>query len=251
MISRNLISNTISKYHLNGLVEKVIWKVRNDVLHISFRNETGNLTGEIFVPCKMEEGEFNIYDTSRLNKLLGIVEGTILIDVLKNANNVPTIFKIADSKMDIHYNLAAPEILQGYWFDSTQLKEKLPQYDVEAKLTEESLRLFLKAVGALGNEVEEFNISTKEELNGEEIEFSLGTNASNRVTFGVSCHITNPIQTPLKYDIVSFKEIFMSNKSFKEGTIYFSNAGIAKISFEEEIDENETIQITYFIANKS
>lgn len=236
---------------MNGLVEKVIWKVKNDVLHISFKNEAGNLTGEIFVPCKMEEGKFNIYDTSRLNKLLGIVEGTILIDVLKNANNIPTIFKIADSKMDIHYNLAAPEILQGYWFDSTPLKEKLPQYDVEAKLTEESLRLFLKAVGALGNEVEEFNISTKEELNGEEIEFSLGTNASNRVTFGVSCHVKNPIQTSLKYDIISFKEIFMSNKAFKEGTIYFSNVGIAKVSFEEEIDENETIQITYFVANKS
>lgn len=251
MISRNLLSSTISKYHLNGLVEKVVWKVNNNILHIAFRNEVGNLTGEIFVPCKIEKGEFNINDTSRLNKLLNILEGTILIDIIKNASDIPTLFKIADSKMDVDYNLAASEVLQGYWFDSSQLKDSLPEYDVEAELNEEDLRLFLKSVGALGTEVEEFNISTREEINGEEIEFSLGTNYSNRVSFGVSCKVKNPIVNPIRYDIISFKEILQSNKSFKTGKIYFSNTGISKAEFIEEIGEDEEIEVTYYIANKN
>jgi hypothetical protein len=250
MISRSLLSNTISKYHLNGLVEKVIWKVKDDLLHIAFRNEAGNITGEVKVPCRMVEGDFNIYDTSRLNKLLNILEGTILVDVINNANNIPTVFKIADSKMDVHYNLASPGLLVGFWFDNSVVEDQIPQYDVTADLNEEDLRLFLKSVGALGNEVFDFQISTREELNGEELVFSLGTDFTNRVSFGVSCNIVNPVANTLTFEIDAFKEVFQSNKSLKTGKLNFSNKGIIKLEFTEEIAEDEEIKIIYYIAKK-
>jgi len=250
MISRSLLSNTISKYHLNGLVEKVIWKVKDNLLHIAFRNEAGNITGEVKVPCKMVSGDFNIYDTSRLNKLLNILEGTILVDVVNNASNVPTVFKIADSKMDVHYNLASPGLLVGFWFDSSAVEDQIPQYDVIANLNEEDLRLFLKSVGALGNEVLDFQISTREELNGEEIVFSLGTDFTNRVSFGVSCNVVNPVTDTLTFEIESFKEAFQANKALKSGKLHFSNKGIIKLEFTEEVGEDEEIKIVYYIAKK-
>jgi len=250
MISRSLLSNTISKYHLNGLVEKVIWKVKDNLLHIAFRNEVGNVTGEIKVPCKMVEGDFNIYDTSRLNKLLNILEGTILIDVINNTRNIPTVFKIADSKMDVHYNLASPGLLVGFWFDSSVVEKQILQYDVTADLNEEDLRLFLKSVGALGNEVLDFQTSTREELNGEEIVFSLGTDFTNRVSFGVSCNIVNPVVEALTFEIEAFKEVFQSNKSLKSGKLHFSNKGIIKLEFTEETGEDEEIEVVYYIAKK-
>jgi hypothetical protein len=250
MISRSLLSNTISKYHLNGLVEKVIWKVKDNLLHIAFRNEVGNVTGEIKVPCKMVEGDFNIYDTSRLNKLLNILEGTILIDVINNTSNIPTVFKIADSKMDVHYNLASPGLLVGFWFDSSVVEKQILQYDVTADLNEEDLRLFLKSVGALGNEVLDFQTSTREELNGEEIVFSLGTDFTNRVSFGVSCNIVNPVVEALTFEIEAFKEVFQSNKSLKSGKLHFSNKGIIKLEFTEETGEDEEIEVVYYIAKK-
>jgi len=250
MISRSLLSNTISKYHLNGLVEKVIWKVKDNLLHIAFRNEAGNITGEVKVPCKMINVDFNIYDTSRLNKLLNILEGTILVDVVNNASNVPTVFKIADSKMDVHYNLASPGLLVGFWFDSSAVEDQIPQYDVTADLNEEDLRLFLKSVGALGSEVLDFQISTREELNGEEIVFSLGTDFTNRVSFGVSCNVVNPVTDTLTFEIESFKEAFQANKSLKSGKLSFSNKGIIKLEFTEEVGEDEEIKIVYYIAKK-
>jgi len=250
MISRSLLSNTISKYQLNGLVEKVIWKVKDNLLHIAFRNEVGNVTGEIKVPCKMVEGDFNIYDTSRLNKLLNILEGTILIDVINNTSNIPTVFKIADSKMDVHYNLASPGLLVGFWFDSSVVEKQILQYDVTADLNEEDLRLFLKSVGALGNEVLDFQTSTREELNGEEIVFSLGTDFTNRVSFGVSCNIVNPVVEALTFEIEAFKEVFQSNKSLKSGKLHFSNKGIIKLEFTEETGEDEEIEVVYYIAKK-
>ncbi len=250
MISRSLLSNTISKYHLNGLVEKVIWKVKDNLLHIAFRNEAGNITGEVKVPCKMVNGDFNIYDTSRLNKLLNILESTILVDVVNNASNVPTVFKIADSKMDVHYNLASPGLLVGFWFDSSAVEDQIPQYDVTADLNEEDLRLFLKSVGALGSEVLDFQISTREELNGEEIVFSLGTDFTNRVNFGVSCNVVNPVTDTLTFEIESFKEAFQANKALKSGKLHFSNKGIIKLEFTEEVGEDEEIKIVYYIAKK-
>lgn len=250
MISRSLLSNTISKYHLNGLVEKVIWKVKDNLLHIAFRNEVGNLTGEIKVPCKMTNGDFNIYDTSRLNKLLNILEETMLIDIESNSSNIPTVFKLADSKMDVRYNLASPGILTGYWFDSSVVENQIQQYDVTADLNEEDLRLFLKSVGALGNEVLDFQISTREELNGEEIVFSLGTDFTNRVSFGVSCNVVNPVVNDLTFDIDAFKEIFNSNKTHISGKLSFSNKGIIKLEFTEEIKEDEEVKVVYYIAKK-
>jgi hypothetical protein len=198
----------------------------------------------------MVEGDFNIYDTSRLNKLLNILEGTILIDVINNTSNIPTVFKIADSKMDVHYNLASPGLLVGFWFDSSVVEKQILQYDVTADLNEEDLRLFLKSVGALGNEVLDFQTSTREELNGEEIVFSLGTDFTNRVSFGVSCNIVNPVVEALTFEIEAFKEVFQSNKSLKSGKLHFSNKGIIKLEFTEETGEDEEIEVVYYIAKK-
>lgn len=255
MIARNLLASTIAKYRLGGLVEKVIWKVSNKELHIAFRNEAGNLTGELFVPCDIEDGDYNIYDTTKLNKLVDILEGTLLATITKNQSGVPSTITFADTKMDIKYNLAAPEILKGYWFDSSMVKDKLPEFDVKANLTQEDLRVFLKATGALGSEITDFQLSSFEGLNGSEVVFSLGSKTSNKVNFNVLCEQTNELTNNFKYDIPSFKEIFNANKNADKSELYVSNNGVVKATFSENIFENGgsvnvgEIKITYYIAN--
>lgn len=254
MISRTLLSNTIAKYRLGGLVEKVIWKVKDKQLHVAFRNEAGNLTGELFVPCDIEDGEYNIYDTSKLNKLLDILEGNLLITVEKNQSQIPSKLTMADTKIDINYNLAAPEILKGYWFDSSIVKDKLPAFDVTAELSNDDIRVFLKAVNALGSEIVDFQLSNFDGLNGDEVMFSLGSKTSNKVKFNVLCEKTNELTNNFKYDIPSFKEIFNANKNADKSQLYISNNGVIKAVFTETIYEQSsiecgTIQITYYIAN--
>ena len=82
MISKKVISDIVSKYSLGNNIEKVKWVITDDKLIINFINDSKNLTGyvEYRKNIGLKSGEYGIFNTSTLIKMLNILDGDILID---------------------------------------------------------------------------------------------------------------------------------------------------------------------------
>ena len=100
MIQKRVLSNFISKYHLNGLIEKVQWNSDNGI-KMGFVNDSKTLLG--FVTLKdieFPKGKLGIFDTGKLNKMLNILDGELLIDV-KKTNGIPVKLNLEDTNYSI------------------------------------------------------------------------------------------------------------------------------------------------------
>ena len=82
MISKKVISDIVSKYSLGNNIEKVKWVITDDKLIINFINDSKNLTGyvEYRKNIGLKSGEYGIFNTSTLIKMLNILDGDILIE---------------------------------------------------------------------------------------------------------------------------------------------------------------------------
>ena len=84
MVDKRILNNFIDRYHLNGAIEKVKWVSDGNSLKARFINDSQNLVGDIFLDdFKFHKGEFGIYSTSTLSKLLNILDIEILFDIVK------------------------------------------------------------------------------------------------------------------------------------------------------------------------
>ena len=111
MTDKRIIDSFIDKYHLGGNIERIKWVSDNESLSAKFINDSQNLVGEIKSKnFQFPVGEFGIYSTSTLSKLLGILENEVMFDVNKEGG-IPSKFIIADTSMDISFNLADPQVI--------------------------------------------------------------------------------------------------------------------------------------------
>ena len=83
MINKTDLHNLIHKYYLNGLVERVKWNIKNNILEMDFMDDSAQVVGNL----KAEEIEINdievgFVSTTRLLKLLAILNGDLHIDFL-------------------------------------------------------------------------------------------------------------------------------------------------------------------------
>jgi len=165
MIQKRVLSNFISKYHLNGLIEKVQWNSDNDI-KMGFVNDSKTLLG--FVTLKNIEfpkGKLGIFDTGKLNKMLNILDGELLIDV-KKTNGIPVKLNLEDTNYSISCNLADPSIIP------TLPQPTIPPTPASKfDITQEFINRFIKSKDAL-SEVEAFTIQTDEGFNGNELIFT-------------------------------------------------------------------------------
>ena len=71
MTDKRVIDNFISKYHLGGTIERIKWVSDGECLKANFINDSQNLVGKVKTGnFKFPVGEFGIYSTSTLSKLL-------------------------------------------------------------------------------------------------------------------------------------------------------------------------------------
>tara|TARA_R110002124_G_scaffold281339_1_gene455471 strand:- start:1 stop:276 length:276 start_codon:yes stop_codon:yes gene_type:complete len=78
MISKHDLQSVIGKYHLNGLVESVKWTIEDNALNIDFQSPNKDMIGRVnHADFPLEDGEMAVYDTSKLNKLLGVTSGEL------------------------------------------------------------------------------------------------------------------------------------------------------------------------------
>ena len=104
MTDKRIIDSFIDKYHLGGNIERIKWVSDSESLSAKFISDSQNLVGQIKSKnFQFPVGEFGIYSTSTLSKLLGILENEVMFEVQKEGGT-PSKFIIADTAMDIKFN---------------------------------------------------------------------------------------------------------------------------------------------------
>ena len=226
MTDKRIIDSFIDKYHLGGNIERIKWVSDNESLSAKFINDSQNLVGQIKSKnFQFPIGEFGIYSTSTLSKLLNILENEVMFEIQKEGGT-PSKFIIADTNMDIKFNLADPQVIPSV--PAINKTEGI----VEIELTEEFTTKFIKAKDAVGEEV--FYISTQDGFTSKEVAFTIGNKSTNSVSFsmeieegGSDIELDN---IPFNSDLV--KEIFKHNKRFELGFIQINPKGLMTFAFK-------------------
>jgi len=238
MISKQQLSSVISKYYLNGLNNQVKWRIKDNTLTI-YAGEAGRVCRVIANNFPLEDSELGVFDTNKLNKLLSITNGDLMIS-LEKMKAIYTKMHIQDSNFDLTYSLADTLILgKNTWYDDPE------EWEIEITLNPEDIDHLIKAKNALG-EIDSMLITTTIDFDSNPIcEFIFGDNTgfSNKISYQVNGGTIkdNTLSVPFNSDI--FKDILNSNKDQDFCTLQLSNTGILKLKFE-----SEDINSEYFIA---
>jgi hypothetical protein len=183
------------------------------------------------VACKnfqLENSSLAIYDTKKLNSLISICNGDLLLELEKN-NAIYTKLKISDLNFNLNYALSDP-LLIGKVGEVT-----IPDWVVELDLTQEDVDNLIKAKSALAG-IDNMLITTTTNLDNEDVvEFVFGDESghNNKITYQIKGKITeNDIKLPFNSDI--FKTILHANKDMGGGKLFLSSMGLIQVDFELE-----------------
>ena len=226
MTDKRVIDQFISKYHLGGAIERVKWISDKESLKADFINDSQNLVGSVVSKnFKFPVGEFGIYSTSTLSKMLGILENEVIFEIQKEGGT-PARFSIGDTAMDIKFNLADPQVIPNV------PNINKTEGDIEVELDEEFTTRFIKSKDAIGEEV--FYVSTQEGFTSKEVKLTIGNSTSNSVSFATSIEDRSPDveldNIPFNTDLV--KEIFKHNKRFEFGIMKINPKGLMTFAFK-------------------
>lgn len=225
MIQKRVLTDLISKYFLGGAVEKAAW-VSKDGIKVNFVNDSKNLAGHISGKgIEFPEGKFGIYNTSQLNKMLGIMDGELLVDVQKS-NGIASKFNIQDTNFDLSFYLADPAVMP-----------KVPQIsgmeepNVKFMVNKELISRFIKSKGAL-SEHAVFTVATEDGFTCRELVFTLGGKTTNQIMFKVEVPDNSNLEQ-MPFDAELFKEILKANKDCDTGEISVYSKGMMISKFTE------------------
>ena len=226
MTDKRIIDSFISKYHLGGNIERTKWVSDGESLKADFINDSQNLVGKVVSKnFKFPIGEFGIYSTSTLSKMLGILENEVMFDIVKEGG-IPARFNIGDTAMDVKFNLADPQVIPNV--PSINKTEG----NIHVELTEEFTTRFIKSKDAVGEEV--FYVSTQDGFTSPEVKLTIGNSTSNSVSFAA---YIEPGSAEVELDNIPFnadlvKEIFKHNKRFELGWMDINPKGLMSFAFK-------------------
>jgi hypothetical protein len=240
MIQKRILSNFISKYHLNGLIEKVQWN-SDDNVKTGFINDSQTLLGYVTLKdVDFPKGKLGIFNTGTLTKMLNILDGELLIDITKT-NGIPAKLNLEDTNYSISCNLADPSIIKSLPLQSTP-----PTPASKFDITQEFINRFIKSKDAL-SDLEAFTVKTDEGFNGNELVFTLGTETeSNRIKFSVGVDKDDFLpKSPYNADLL--REILKCNRTCLSGEFFVYSEGLIMMKFVEEQIESKY----YLIRNQN
>jgi len=245
MIEKNHLQSIISRYYLGGLIESVKWEIQNNTLNIAFMSPNKDMIGEL--ECNefpIEDCELAIFNTTQLNKLLGVTSGQLLISPIKT-NKVYTKLTLQDVSFTVEYSLVDPLMIQ-----SPGTINEPDKYDVSAIMEPNDVLAFTKAASAIPNN-ELVTLKATESIHGNPIlEFIFGEKMefSNRITFTVEAQHSIIEGHKIPFNSNMLREIFHNNKGASSTSIKFTQEGLLKLEFEFKEENTKT---TYFVVRKA
>ena len=248
MISKNKLQSIISKYYLGSKVESVKWTVEGGTLTIDFMAPTKDMIGRVIAwdfPL-VQDGTLAIFNTSQLNRLMGVLSGDLVLDAEKT-KAVLTKLNIQDAKSTINYSLADPLMIPKVG----EVDEDV-EWQVNATLENDDFHTFVRAANAIqANEIVTLN-PTQDIVGSTVLQFTFGERMefSNKVEFHVAAKFEDNVREDNKIPFSSemLREIFNANKTSDECHLSFVDDGLLRLVFTAE---DEGINTTYFVVRKA
>ena len=232
MISKHDLQSVIGKYHLNGLVESVKWTIEDNALNIDFQSPNKDMIGRVnHANFPLENGEMAVYDTSKLNKLLGVTSGELFLE-LEKTQKVFTKLIISDMNYTLNFSLTDLLLISSVG-EITESGE----YEIISELDSESISAIIKAHNALESDNVVINIDKDLDLQ-DVLVLSFGdvSNHTNKIDYQVPNTTLNnvPYGTELPFNSSMFKTILNNNKDATKATMKVNTKGYVKFEFESE-----------------
>lgn len=232
MISKQDLQSVIGKYHLNGLVESVKWTIKDNALNIDFQSPNKDMIGRVnHTNFPLENGEMAVYDTSKLNKLLGVTSGELFLE-LEKTQKVFTKLIISDMNYTLNFSLTDLLLISSVG-EITESGE----YEIISELDSESISAIIKAHNALESDNVIVNIDKDLDLQ-DVLVLSFGdvSNHTNKIDYQVPNTTLNnvPYGTELPFNSSMFKTILNNNKDATKAVMKVNTKGYIKFEFEGE-----------------
>jgi hypothetical protein len=216
------VNRFIQKYNLSGLIESVKWNVSGDLLTTSFISDDKSVLGNVSMTgFDFEDGEYGIYDTTKLTKMLSVLSADVEIAPSK-FNGKVTAVDLKDKGTSATYMLADLSVIPVV----PDLKQ-MPPFDVEIDIDSTFIDRFNKAKGALSDE-KHFTFQCKNGVGNIIIGYSK-TN-TNRISIGVNCKCESDVDG-ISFSADFLKEILNANKDASSASLKISTQGLANLKF--------------------
>ena len=241
-MQKQTLTSVIDKYHLNGIVESVKWVVKDKNITVDFITPMKNLVGKVTSPnFDLEDADLGIYNTSQFNKLVKIMDNTVVLGLVKSPYGTPIELTLADNQYDLNYYLSDLMLIE-----SVPNINEPTDYDATTEIEPNFITMFTNAKKALGD-VKQFIVQT-ETKDGETsllIIIGDGNSYANKIKFKAICESMFELsETPFPADVMM--ELLKANEEADSGTIQISSEGLMKISFVEG-----SIESTYYLVRLS
>ena len=237
MINKLTLQSIINKYYL-GLNESVKWSIANNTLEINFMTPTKDVIGSVVCEdFELENASLAIYDTKKLQNLISICNGDLLLE-LEKTNKVFTKLKISDMNFNLNYALSDPLLIDKVG------TVNVPDWVVELTLTPEDIDNLIKAKSALA-QIDNMLVTTTQDLDGQDVvEFVFGDESghNNKITYQIAGDIKEQgMKLPFNSDML--KTILQANKDMEGGSLYLSTMGLMKLEFDKDLIASEYFMV--------
>jgi hypothetical protein len=204
-----------------------LYTVDNQSLSTRAISEDKNVLCEVVAPkMGFKAGEYPVYDTSKLRSLLGVV-GEALAVTTKQSNDKFTGLEFTDGNTEVTFVLADAAVIP-----SVPALNKLPPFELVIELDDKFIMTFVKAKSAL-SDVDTFTIMSHETSSDVEVVLGHSSLNTNRVKITTPAREVASMQ-PISFSAKYLREIFVTNKDAKNGTMEVSSKGLTRVSFEAD-----------------
>jgi len=214
----------INKYHLGGLVNSAIISFKDNTINTRVTSGDKSLLGMISMDkWPMEDGEFGVYNTEQLVKLLSVLDDDVNMEVTRAGDKCVSI-NVSDTSANFNYMLTDTTVISR-----PPVPEKLPQnFELKIDINQQFIKKFIDGSQAL-METTTFTVVTKNDVASIVIGYS--TVNTNRVTIPVPTTEYKELDN-ISFNASSLTEILSANKECESAILEVSPDGVARITFK-------------------
>lgn len=246
-MKKQLLEKFVKKYHLGGLIDAAIWKVKGDKLNVSAITKYKKMFATVTLNDFNECGDtlFGVNETDRLLKLLKTLSDDVSIEPITNdANDVKALLLSSGAR---RAHLKTFEIAK---MDAVPKMKHIPPSDFSITLDDEFKKWLNDSYSAIGTEDTLFTFVR----NNDKVEVAMNYIHPNIIyqsqdvprdsIFYRPQIVIRPdgVKEPIHFSSKKLKYILRANAEFKDPVLNVSNEGLAEISFN-----GEDIDATYYL----